>query len=95
MEVVYKADGSAKLIEEHELTTECVETLLTLAKKGWWEFRDYGEKDFCSEGILKASNCDYLETIGLLNNGDGMDWHTTFYITKKGQKFIECLNILQ
>lgn len=61
----------------------------------WWEFRDYGSKDLCRDGILKASVCESLMSLGLLDMGDGMDWHTTFHITEKGKLFIECLNTLQ
>ena len=92
MEVILKTDGSVTLIEEHHLTSEQVETLITLSKRGWWEFRDYNNKDFCREGILKASVCDQLMVLDLLDMGDGMDWHTTFHITEKGKQFIECLN---
>ena len=95
MKVIYKTDGTATIIEKHELNSEQIETILTLSKNGWWEFRDYGSKDLCREGILKASVCESLMSLGLLDNGNGMDWHTTFYITEKGKLFIECLNIHQ
>ena len=93
MKVIYKTDGTATIIEEHELTTEQVETMLTLSEIGCWEFRDYGEKDLCRAGKLKASVCDSLMSLGLLDHGDEMAWHITFYITEKGKKFIKCLNI--
>lgn len=95
MKVIYKTDGTATIIEENELTAEQIETMLTISKKGWCEFRDYGSKDLCREGMLKASVCDSLMLLGLLDNSDDMDWHTTFYITEKGKNFIKCLNIPQ
>ena len=92
MKVVKNKDGSVTVITETILTNEEVTTLKIVAKQGWWEFRDYGHKDLCRGGILKASVCDKLYALGYLDNGDGMDWHTTFHITELGTKIVSELN---
>jgi hypothetical protein len=83
-------DGTFSMIREFILEPKEMETLETIKNNGgWWEFRDYGTQDLCRKGILSASVCDNLSQFGLLDNGDGMAWHQTYYITELGKDLVE------
>lgn len=72
-----------------EVSSELLVVLSKIEERGWWEFRDYSQKEYCREGILRSDDCDELLSLGLLDNGDGMSWHQTYYITELGKKVIE------
>jgi hypothetical protein len=87
MKVINNNDGTFSIIKEVRLTQEDVETLARIVVRGYWEFRD-GNSDFCREGINRESVCLFLLENGLLDNGDGMAWHTTYYPTELGKDLL-------
>lgn len=93
---------------QFQITRKSLETLRTIEKNGYAEFRDTKHEsleaflvsnDFTSgfqtEARFKARNfCDYKDVyelleLGLIDNGDGMAWHTTYYVSKFGKQILE------
>lgn len=87
MKVINNNDGSFSIIKEVRLTQEDIETLARIVIRGYWQFRD-NDSDFCREGINKESVCRVLESYELLDSGNGMDWHLTFYPTNLGKELL-------
>jgi hypothetical protein len=89
MKVINNNNGTFSLIREITLTQEDIDTLARIIIRGYWEFRGRSDdSEYCREGINRESVCRLLESYGLLDDGDGMAWHLTFYPTDLGKELI-------
>lgn len=91
MKVINNNNGTFSLIKEIILTQEEIDTLNRIIIRGYWQFRNTGDSDYCREGINRESVCRSLESYGLLDDGDGMAWHLTFYPTELGKELIKTI----
>jgi len=91
MKVINNNDGTFTLVKEITLTKEHIDNLSKVVENGYAEFRDINESEYSRDGIFKESICWELSELGLLDTGDGMDWHYTLYPTELGGLIISSL----